>query len=127
MLEVVTVYFAGLILYPVALGFYALEMEIYWELAAWGALGAAVVFLLRFFSKKVLALFFAAVWFMPGTVICGSATVLPWPATVYMLFNDGGCSSYFSVLFTLACNLLVFFFASKLINHVRHKRVRANA
>lgn len=109
MSETILTYFFYLPFYPLVVVFYSLEMGILHYLIGWVALGSVIAYLVRRTIFNFLFPYFFVVWFMPGTIICGSATVVPWATTIPFMFNEGGCVSWFSLIFNLAANTAVVF------------------
>jgi len=84
-----------------------------------------IVVILRITTKLNLVLYrkiFISVWVMPGTIVCGSAAIVPWPLTVPGLFSKYGCANSLSISVTLIFNLILVFLCSALITKIRGKR-----
>ena len=109
MLETVITYFYFLPFYPLVVFGYALESELFLQLIIWFVLGCFVGHYLRSFGKSYLFLAWLVIWFMPGTIICGSATMVPWFTTIWVALSTGGCSNLFSLSFSLAVNSIIVF------------------
>lgn len=109
MIETVLTYLYFLPFYPIVVIGYALESGIFLHFLIWLVVGCFIGHCLRQIGKNYLFLTWLIIWFMPGTIICGSATMVPWFATILVTFNPGGCASLFSVGFSLVANTLIIF------------------
>jgi hypothetical protein len=106
MIEVVGTYLLFLVTYPAAIVMYAVDAPR--EYAVWFVLGIVTLYLLARWRAPVAKLWMA-LWFMPGTIICGAATLWPLPFTVWSLYVPVRCASVASVLVCLALNVALVF------------------
>jgi hypothetical protein len=95
--------------YPFITIYYAIGTPL--RMFVWLALGVVVLELLRRFRRGPCAKLWFALWFMPGTIICGAGTLYPWPfaAYQYWAYRSTMCSTPLSLLICLALNLAVVF------------------
>lgn len=121
-IEILTSYFFLLLPWPSAFVLWCREMDAWVLLVAWLVVGAFVVW--RVARRKSRRALFAwiAFWFMPGTVICGSATLVPWPLALIMAFGESGCSSALSLGTTAALNFAIVFGATTLMRRCGRRR-----
>jgi len=59
---------------------------------------------------------------MPGTIICGSFTAVPWPMALLFFFGEGNCATFLSLSICLSLNTLVVYGISSIWK--RLKRVQ---
>lgn len=74
------------------------------ELVIWLVFGALATFGLSRFRQGRFVIPFIAAWFMPGSLVCGSAGIWPLPFAVSMIFGNGNCASVLSVSANFAVN-----------------------
>jgi hypothetical protein len=123
MIEVVGTYVLFLAMYPIAIATYAAEAP--GQFVGWFAIGLAAVLLLRRWCPLAVKLWIA-LWFMPGTIICGAATLLPLPFAVWAAFNPGRCATVASLLECLALNNVFVFGITSLFRKLRRMRATHN-
>ncbi len=105
--EIIGVYAIWSFAYPLSLLVFVFK-EPLWFLA-WLLVGVPLFLILRA-RARVLVPAWLAVWFMPGTLMCGAVAVAPWPTTVYVMFAaepPHGCSSGLSNGICLILNLVI--------------------
>ena len=122
--EFLWLYFSLLLPWPSVFVAYVAEMEIWSYLVGWVFIGVLVVFALKRAKRRAYLLAWIAIWFMPGAIICGSATLVPWPMTLYGSITGSECSTPLSVLLSLFFNSLLVGAGWALVRHVA-KRVQA--
>ena len=107
MFDFILAYFVFLPLYPVLIGtmFYDASFDIF----LWIAIAIGIVYLLSKMKLYILRKFFIAIWIMPGTIVCGAGTIVPWPFTISYLYSNGGCVTLLSFTSTLGFNLIIVF------------------
>jgi hypothetical protein len=90
----------------------------------WLVLGLAVLELLRRLRRGPYGKLWFALWFMPGTIICGAGTLYPWPfaAYQYWAYRSTMCSTPVSLSICLALNLAIVFGGLHLIRRWRETR-----
>jgi hypothetical protein len=120
MIEVVGTYVLLLAIYPVAIAVYALDDP--GRFAVWFALGLVPLYLLAWWRPPVAKLW-TALWFMPATIICGAATLVPLPFVVWSLFFPVRCASFASVLVCLALNVALVFGVAWSWTRIRRRRM----
>lgn len=121
MIDVVVTYVLFLATYPVAIALYALDDP--GKFAVWFVLGLMTLSLLVSWSPPIAKLW-AALWLMPGTIICGAATLLPLPFAVWSLFAPVRCASVGSVLVCSALNAALVFGVGWSWTRIRRRRMR---
>ncbi|MCE2028695.1 hypothetical protein [Sessilibacter corallicola] len=118
--EFLTTYFLGFITYP----FYL----IYWGIIApknfvtWLIFCVIVISILQKYKLRKYLKLFLAVFVFPGTIICGSATVIPWPFSVYTAFSEGDCTPFWALFSSLILNVLIAQFFSRLYKYFNSMR-----
>jgi len=85
MYDFIAAYFLFLPVYPLAIveNFFRDFMASF----AWLAIAVLILFIAIKFDLRIFRKIFLAIWVMPGTIVCGSATIAPWPLTVPYLFS----------------------------------------
>ncbi len=121
MLEVLLCY-VGLPLYPVALAVELAEDPLL--IVGWLLCGLVVLELLRRFGGRHLRPVWFALWLMPGTIICGSGTFVPWPMATVAALRSSPCTTATSVLVCLGMNLTIVFAVVALYRMMRARRGR---
>lgn len=126
MLEILSVYFIGLILYPIAIGAYAIESGAYILYGIWLILGYVFWWTFSKYTLQKYRVFPISVWFLPSTLICGAAAVIPWPvAVIWYLAGAQGCISIVSLATTFLLNMILALSVLKLWRVFREKRANA--
>lgn len=123
MYDFIAAYFLFLPVYPLAV----IENFSRGPLASivWLAIAILAIFLSIKFEWIAFKKTFIAIWVMPGTIVCGAATIAPWPLTVPYMFSEGDCVTIVSTLATLIFNFLLVFGSLMLINKFRNKNASA--
>ncbi len=104
---------------------YSAEMGILHYLVGWILVGSIAGYFLFRLSNPVPFIALVAFWFMPSTIICGAATVMPWLSVVPYAFSVGNCAGAFSLAFSLFANITIVYivrmlylrFKQRAINH----------
>lgn len=94
-------------------------------LALWLGVGPPVAYVLHRFARNFVFLSWLIVWFMPGTIICGSATLWPWAFALVAAFGEGGCSTPLSLFVTLAINAAIVIALSAAYRRLRRPAAHA--
>ena len=94
-------------------------------LALWLAIGFPVAYILQRCAWRAAFLGWVIIWFMPGTIICGDATLWPWAFTLFAAFQEGGCSTPLSLCITLAGNVLFVLTVNAVVRRFQVRRVEA--
>lgn len=125
MLEFLLIYCFGLAIYPYFLLYWfsavGVETLIYLVPTALGC-----VLLARYRQRLLLKLFIATI-LLPGTVICGSATVIPWPMALASYLSGSACTPLWALLTALVFNLALVFLFSSLISRIKRHRRRSQS
>ncbi len=122
LVEILTSYFFLLLPWPSAFVLWCSETDAWELLVAWLVVGAFALWALTRREGRRALLVWIAFWFMPGTVICGSATLVPWPLAFIMAFGESGCSSAIALGTTAALNFAIVFGATTLMRRCRCRR-----
>jgi len=107
MIETILTYLVFLPLYPVITVMYSIEMGFFLYLIGWLFIGSILGYFLHRLNNPVPFIILIVIWFMPSTIICGSATVMPWLSVIPYAFIEGNCAGVFSLGFSLAANLVI--------------------
>jgi hypothetical protein len=86
---------------------------------AWMLIGLSIAYGLYRWAPRLLFKLWIVVWFMPGTLICGSATLIPWVSLLFWLGNEGHCVTLSSTITCLALNFFVVFTVAAVLRSVR--------
>jgi hypothetical protein len=97
-----------------------------WMVAAiWRGSYILVIFVAITYAYRLCRKILISLWLMPGTIVCGAATIAPWPFTILYMFYEGGCVTVISTLVTLLFNFLIVFACFKLIDIFMKKHASA--
>jgi len=123
LLEIVLTYAFLLLPWPSAFVRWAWEMNAWAILLGWLAVGVPATWGIARFGGRKLFLCWLVFWFMPGTIICGAATLVPWPMALVMAFAQDGCSTALSLGISLVFNAILVLGGAALLrlftSHVR--------
>ena len=123
MYDFIAAYFLFLPLYPLAI---IDNFSRGWlESTIWLGISILVMFVSIKYDFTLFKKIFISIWLMPGTVVCGAATIAPWPLTVPYMFYEGGCATIISTLVSLLFNFIIVFICFKLINKFIRKYASA--
>lgn len=117
--EFLWLYFSMLLPWPSAFAAYSEEMDLWGYFAGWILVGAAVAFPLSRLKRRFYMLAWITIWFMPGTIICGSAALVPWPMALYGSILGSECSTPLTVVLSLLFNALIVVAVWALLRHVK--------
>ncbi|MCX7553288.1 hypothetical protein OS175_05315 [Marinicella sp. S1101] len=119
MYEVLLTYIYFMFPYPTGYFFYATEMGFIEYAIAWMLVGLSIAYGLHRWAPRLFFKLWIVVWFMPGTLICGSATLIPWITSLFWLGNESYCVTLLSTITCLALNLLVVFTLASVFRKLR--------
>lgn len=92
----------------------------------WLLVSVVTIFFTGKLGFKKFRKIFIAVWVMPGTIVCGAATIAPWPLTLFYVSGKGSCTTVISALVTLLLNFILVFGFSRLIMKLRYNKSHQN-
>ena len=119
--EILLTYLFFVLPWPTAFVNWALTMSAWQPLLLWVALGVPVAYLLYRYQKRLALLAWLVVWFMPSTIICGSATAFPWAFALYSLFQEGGCASVLSLGLSFVGNTLIVLAVAAIVRRLKRR------
>lgn len=118
--QVLLTYLFYVLPWPTAFVNWALTNSGAWHgLVLWLAVGIPVFYMLRRYRMQRALLAWIVVWFMPSTIVCGSATAFPWTFALYGLFGEGGCVSVLSLGVSLVVNTLIVLVVAAVVRRLR--------
>ncbi len=117
LLEFLFFYFQYLLITPVMYLYWVKVMPLY--MALWFLIGLGTLIGLKYFKNTVFTKPFISIWFMPGTVICGAATTMPWPLTIFSYVSGNGCTPLFALSLSLLFNFLFVYGVYAIYNYFR--------
>ena len=117
--ELIGAYLLAPVTYPLY-AFYYWGRELYVALP-WLFIGVGGIFAVRQVAPFFLAPFIA-VWFLPGTIICGDAAAAPWILTVPYAFSEGKCATLLGLMIYLILNLVIAYSMMTGVRVFTHKR-----
>ena len=123
--EFLTTYIIGVVLYPLFIAYWGVSAPIY--IGIWLVLCSAIFYLLLRFRKKEITKIFVAVFVLPGTIICGAATVVPWPMAVLSAQSGSGCTPIWALLISLVMNFIVVYTGAYIVSKFKRWRQAKNA
>ena len=125
--EILLTYLTFTLPWPTAFLWWAFSEGPWHYVVIWIVVGLPVGYLLkrRGLGKAFLA--WIITWFMPSTIICGAATLVPWSFAFYNTVRGNDCSSWLSLGLSLALNATAVLTGSAIFNwFCKHDRLRPN-
>jgi len=120
-LDVIATYFGLLASYPWAFASVATDQPLW--LSAWLIVGVIALVLAR--RSRIVTIGCLALWFLPGTVICGSAMLVPLPYAVAAALGPGKCAGPASLAICIVLNAAIVVGLAWLLQRMRSRPVRA--
>ena len=122
--EFLITYFVGVVIYPFFVIFWGVSAPIY--IGVWFFISVLGIYLLLRYKKPELLKIFVAFFIMPGTIICGAATSVPWPMAALSEQSGSGCTPVWALLSSLVFNFalvhLGFYFIGKIKKMAARKK-----
>jgi hypothetical protein len=119
-LEVVCTYGFFLVFYPYVLFESAVETP--GLFLGWVVVGGVVFELLRRFAGAAPTKLWVALWFLPGTLICGAAAIAPWPAVALRALAGVPCGNILSLTLCLSLNVCLVFGVARIARRFWRRR-----
>jgi predicted membrane protein len=124
-IEFLLTYIIGIILYPLFIAVWGVSAPIY--IGVWVFLCTAFLYLFLRYRKRGIVKIFVAVFVLPSTVICGAATVVPWPIAILSAQSNSGCTPIWALLTSLVMNFIVVYIGTYIVYRFKHWRQAKNA
>lgn len=123
--EFLIMHFTGVAIYPFYLAYWSFSSPLW--MGIWLIIAVVILYLVNKNYSYVWRNLFIAIWIFPGTIICGSATVVPWPLAVLSFFSGTGCSPIWALISSFAFNIIVVHLVFQCWTIFRTKRSSKNA
>lgn len=124
-IEFLTMYLVGIVIYPFYLVYWFISTPLW--LSVWLVVSAVVLVVLHKLGSLSWRKPFIAIWILPGTIICGAATVVPWPLAVSSFASGTGCTTSWALFSALVFNFIITYAVAYLWQTVKIKWAAKNA